>query len=125
MSILDYKTGLQPTQSPVHCPGAWGTFALYNTVNLKPFIVSLQGQCYKIFDHFFFLKDLTWAPYEQAKTVSRKFFVFVKIFPKNVCPHSYNDYADMFQHSQRLRRHHVSVVKDYADTHEIILLWKK
>ena len=31
----------------------------------------IQGQCHKIFDHFLGLKDSTWAPYEQAKTVSR------------------------------------------------------
>ena len=34
----------------------------------------LKGQCHEIFDHFFIcLKDSTWAPYEQAKTVSRTF----------------------------------------------------
>ena len=31
----------------------------------------LKGQSREIFDHFFGLKDSTWAPYEQAKTVSR------------------------------------------------------
>ena len=31
----------------------------------------LKGQCHEIFDHFFGLKDSTWAPYEQAKTVSQ------------------------------------------------------
>ena len=31
----------------------------------------LKGQCQEIFDHFFCLKDPTWAPYEQAKTVWR------------------------------------------------------
>ena len=30
----------------------------------------LKGQCHEIFDHFFGFKDSTWAPNEQAKTVS-------------------------------------------------------
>ena len=33
--------------------------------------------------------------------------------------------ADTCQGSHRLRGHRVSVVVDYADTREIILLWKK
>ena len=33
----------------------------------------LKGQSREIFDHFFGLKDSTWAPYEQAKTVSQNF----------------------------------------------------
>ena len=41
---------------------------------------SSKGQCLEIFDHFCCcLKDSTWAPYEQAKTVSLN-FVFTKIF---------------------------------------------
>ena len=36
------------------------------------FFLRLKGQCHEIFDSFFsFFKDSTWAPYEQAKTVSR------------------------------------------------------
>ena len=34
---------------------------------------TLKGQCHEIFDDFFCLKDYTWVPYEQAKTVSRTF----------------------------------------------------
>ena len=37
--------------------------------------IYLKGQCHKII-FFFSLKDSTWAPYEQAKTVSRNFFIF-------------------------------------------------
>ena len=48
----------------------------------------LKGQYHKIFDQFFGSKDLTWAPYEQAKNGFANVFVFAKIFSKNVCPHS-------------------------------------
>ena len=34
---------------------------------------NLKGQCHKIFDHFFGLKYLTWAPYELTKTVLRNY----------------------------------------------------
>ena len=44
---------------------------LHNFVSKK----DLKGQCHVIFDHFF-LKDLTWATYEQAKMVSRTFSFF-------------------------------------------------
>ena len=33
----------------------------------------LKAQCHEIFKTFFCLKDSTWAPYEQAKTVSQTF----------------------------------------------------
>ena len=37
--------------------------------------VPLKGQCHEIFNHFLGLEDSTWAPYEQAKTVLRNFFI--------------------------------------------------
>ena len=43
----------------------------------------LKGQCHDIFDHFFVL-DTTWALYEQAKNGFAKFFVFAKIFDRQV-----------------------------------------
>ena len=57
----------------------------------------LKGTCHEIF--YTFLKSKT------GKNGFTKFFLFAKIFVKNVCPHS-----------QQLRRHCVSVVKDYAVT---------
>ena len=45
---------------------------------------TLMGQCHKIFDTFL-SKNSTQAPYELAKTVQQIFFVFAKIFSKNVC----------------------------------------
>ena len=39
-----------------------------------------KGQCHKIFDHFINLIDSTWAPYEQAKTVSRSFSYLQRYF---------------------------------------------
>ena len=56
-----------------------------------------------MFEHFL-PKYSTWAPYEQAKTVSN-FFVFAKKFDSKVCPRS-----------QRLRRHGVGIVNNNADT---------
>ena len=64
--------------------------------------------------YFFGLKDST-CPYEYAKTVSRKFFVYAKIFAKirekNVWPRS-----------RRLRWHGVSMVVDYPDTMSVLSL---
>ena len=57
----------------------------------------LKGQCHEIFYHFAGLKDLTWAPYEQAKNCFANFFVFAKIFNRKVrksLVHVVNDYAD-------------------------------
>ena len=73
---------------------------------------------------FFCLKDSTWVPYEQAKTVSRT-FSFLQRYSRKPCVSIVNNYADTRQHSKRLRGHRVSVVNDYADTQEIIFLWKK
>ena len=44
----------------------------------------------------------------------RDFFRFCEDIRNNVC-----------QRSQQLRGHCVSVVNDYADTHDNIILWKK
>ena len=60
----------------------------------------LKGQCHEISDHFLRLIDSTWAPYEQAKTVLWT-FSFSRRYSRKTC------------------------VCDYADTQEIILLWKK
>ena len=50
----------------------------------------LKGQCHEIFNHFFGLKDSTWATYEQAKTVLRTF-----LFLGKTCVCVVNDYVDM------------------------------
>ena len=37
-------------------------------------LIIINGQCHEIFDTFLLIKkNSTWAPYEQAKTVSRNF----------------------------------------------------
>ena len=65
----------------------------------------LKEQRHKIFHTFLFNeKNSSWAPYEQSKQF-RNFFVFTKIFAKNVCPRSL-----------WLRLHNVIVVVDYIDT---------
>ena len=42
------------------------------------FTNDLKGHCHEIFLPFFCLIDSTWAPHEQAKIISRTFFVFCK-----------------------------------------------
>ena len=86
----------------------------------------LKGQCHEIFEHFFGLKETTWAPGEQAITVLRNFLFLRKYSRKNVCIRnlwihwhgvSVNvDYADTVSAWPLLRRYHISVVHDYADT---------
>ena len=39
-----------------------------------------QGQCHEIFDTFFIKKLHLGGPFEQAKMVSRNFFVFAEDF---------------------------------------------
>ena len=51
---------------------------VYNT------FFNLKRQCQKIFNTFLYIKNSTWAAYEQAKTVSQH--VFLKIFAKNMYP---------------------------------------
>ena len=68
----------------------------------------LKGQCREIFDLFFGLTIL--APIWTGKNGFTNFFVFAKIFVKDVC-----------LHSQQLYGHCISVVKD---TREIISLGK-
>ena len=70
------------------------------------FKVLQQAQCHDIFYHFFWLKRLDLDPIWTGKNDFANFFVFAKIFAKNMCPCS-----------QQLRRHRVSLVNDYADTH--------
>ena len=65
-----------------------------------------------------FIKNSTWAPCEQAKTVSQN-FSFSQRYWRKMCVCVVKDYADTFQRSQQLRGHSVSIVN------EIILLWKK
>ena len=95
-------------------------------VLLSSFQLNLKGECLEIFDHFFGLKDSTWAPYEQAKTFSRTFSISRR-YSQKTCGHEVDDYADTVsvqsttnptrcQCSQQLRRHRVSIVNDYADT---------
>ena len=69
--------------------------------------IAPKGTVSRDFQHFCLSKTSTWAPYEHAKAVSQK-----KIFSKIV-----NNYIVMCQCSQRLCRHGVSVVNDYADMH--------
>ena len=64
----------------------------------------LKGTVSRDFRPFFGLKDLTWAPYEQAKTVLRNFWFRGDIWSQTSkigCPHS-----------QRLGRHPIC----YLDT---------
>ena len=91
---------------------------------------------------FFSLKDSTWAPYEQAKTVLRTFLFLQRYSQKNVYPrsqrirwHTWNYFTlekiknkkvmkkkiEFFLkigclQSRWLWRHRVLVVVDYADT---------
>ena len=87
-----------------------------------------EGQCHKIFDNVFCLKDSTWGPYKQTKTVSCRYSLktcvsIVNDYGVNIV----NNYAVMmsawsitrltqFQRSQRLPGHRVSVVNNYANT---------
>ena len=95
-------------------------------VLLSSFQLNLKGEFLEIFDHFFGLKDSTWAPYEQAKTFSRTFSISRR-YSQKTCGHEVDDYADTVsaqsttnptrcQCSQQLCRHRVSIVNDYADT---------
>ena len=54
---------------------------------------SVKGQCYEIFD-FFFIKNSTWAPYEQAKRFREFFGCRKDIREKRVSTVSIVDYAD-------------------------------
>ena len=38
----------------------------------------LKGQCHAIVNPFFCSKDSAWAPYEEAKTMSQTFCIFMK-----------------------------------------------
>ena len=77
----------------------------------------LKGQCHEIFDNFC-LKDSTWAPYEQTKTVSRTFSYSSKFNSKvkKLHDHVVTSTAIRCPLSQRLRRHCVHVVSDYFST---------
>ena len=57
----------------------------------------LKGQCHEIFDHFWGLKDSTWAPYDQAKTSCENFRFRGDIQSQRL--------KIGFPHSQRLRGH--------------------
>ena len=91
----------------------------------------LKEQCHEIFDNFFLLKRFDPGPIWTGINSFMNIFIFLqKIFAKIVSPHSQGlrrhgvsvvkDYTDMCQHGQWLRRHCVN-----TDTQEIILLWKK
>ena len=62
--------------------------------NLLWMTSTLKGQCHNIFNHFFGLKDSTWSAHMNRPNGFANFFVFTKIFAKNVWPRI-----------QRLRRH--------------------
>ena len=62
-------------------------------VLLSSFQLNLKGECLEIFDHFFGLKDSTWAPHEQAKTFSRTFSISRR-YSQKTCGHEVDDYAD-------------------------------
>ena len=66
-----------------------------------------MGQCHENFDWHFFAQKIRPGPHMNGFA---NFFVFAKIFAKNVCPRS-----------QRLRWHGVNVVNDYADSYTIII----
>ena len=70
------------------------------------------------FRQFFCLKDSTWAPYEQTKTVSRTFSYSSKFNSKvkKLHDHVVTSTAIRCPLSQRLRRHCVHVVSDYFST---------
>ena len=106
----------------------WIIYVLNSSVNpLGRHKILLKGTVSRDFWPFFFcLKDSTWAPYEQAKTVSRT-FSFSRRYSRKTCVRVVNKYADTVsaystttptscQRSQRLRGHLVSVVSDYEDT---------
>ena len=104
------------------------------------------------------LKGTVWRDFQHIFWIKKLVCVFTKIFANNVCQRSQplcfadtmsawstttwtscqpsqrlrkhcvsvvNDYADTCHHSQRLHGHRIRVVINYADTQEIILLWKK
>ena len=59
----------------------------------KNWLVVLKGTVSRDFRHFLFKKNSTWAPYEEAKTVSRN-FSFSQRYSQKKCVHEVNDYAD-------------------------------
>ena len=69
------------------------------------------------------VKIFDLGPLWTGKTSFADFFVFTKIFTKNVCPHSQWQSRHGFNivNSQRLRVHGISVVNNYAHMQEIIL----
>ena len=54
--------------------------------------ILLKGTVSRGFRHFF-IKKFTWAPYGQAKTISRN-FSFSQRYSQKKCVHEVNDYAD-------------------------------
>ena len=94
---------------------------------------------------FICLKDSTWAPQEQTKTVQQTFLFLRRYSRKTALKLVSTKSTTLCQRSQQLGEHRVSVVNDYADTvaaqstttwtrvsvvdnyadtWEIILLWK-
>ena len=49
-------------------------FEIKLLIKLNNYAVNLKGLCHAIFNHFL-LKDSTLAPYEQTKTVSRRYWI--------------------------------------------------
>ena len=68
-------------------------------------VLQLKGTVSRYFWLFFWLKRLDLGPIWTGKNDFANFFVFAKIFTKNVCPYS-----------QQLPGHHASLANDYADT---------
>ena len=117
----------------------FGVFRILLSISFILIWRLLKGQCHEIFDTFY-QKTLP-GPYTVWTGIngSAKFFVYTKIFTKireKTCVHVVVEYADMVLvwslttptrcwrgHWQR--RNRVSIVNDYAETREIILLWKR
>ena len=70
----------------------------------QSYLMFLKGQCQEIFFTICCSKDLTWAQYENTKTVLRTFSFSWRYLQKR---------------SQSLCWHGVNVVNDYADTRNL------
>ena len=96
---------------------------IYSHNFIFPCIFLLQPQSDSVMRFltiFGVLKRFDLGPHMNRRKQFRELFLFRRI---RVSAWSTTT-RTLCQHSQQLRRHCVSVVKDYADTQEIISLWK-